>query len=239
MSFASYKSPFDEALSKPLISDNDTPSVTTTAGSSSTSTNQSTRGSGKKGSSKSSGSLQNNSNKNSNGSRPFDATAVYSKKLSVNTARTTTTTTTTESFSNFDIDQGSPSESNQRQNNDYHPPNLTFETESPQTNSLEAALLRERNEESRSILQKMNTISAISSELNSLVLGQQDMVDDVEENAYGVHDATERGVNELERASRLLQRNNGSGVEVFWKFFFGVIGIGGLIVAFIIFLHSM
>ncbi len=65
------------------------------------------------------------------------------------------------------------------------------------------------------------------------------MVDDVEEHAYGVHDAAERGVNELERASRLLQRNNGSGVEVFWKFFFGVIGIGGLIVAFVIFLHSM
>lgn len=111
--------------------------------------------------------------------------------------------------------------------------------EQPRRDTLEAALLRERNEESRAILQKMNTISAISSELNSLVESQQENVDEVEDNAYGVHDAAERGVAELESANAMMRKNNGSGVEVFWKNFFAVIAVGGLVIAFVIFLHSI
>lgn len=85
----------------------------------------------------------------------------------------------------------------------------------------------------------MNTINAISTELNSLVASQQENVDEMEENAYRIHDSAERGASELGKANSMMQKNNGSGVEVFWKVFFGVIGVGGLIIAFVIFLHSM
>ena len=128
----------------------------------------------------------------------------------------------------------------------YQPPTLALETSSmdpslsfSQQDSIEAALLRERTDESRSILQQMTTISAISSELNSLVNNQQGDIDEMEDNAYGVHDAAERGVTELENASNMMQKNNGGGVEVFWKFFFGVVGIGGLVIGLVMFFHSL
>lgn len=236
MSFATYKSPFDEALSKPLIQDNgsDTQSVTTTTTASS-------------------------SQQRSSSSSVSNTSAAYSKKLTVNhndnynnsaSASASRPPPPRESFSKFNIDGGNTSHSTNpfddepysSSSSSYHPPSLTLDHPTQSTseyNSLEAALLRERNEESKSILQKMNTINAISSELNSLVQSQQETIDDVEQNAIGVHDNTESGVRELEQANGMMRKNGGSGVEVFWKFFFGVIGVGGLIIAFVIFLHSL
>ena len=220
MSFASYKSPFDEALSKPLV-ENETGA-----------TDQS---SNRKKSGKSNHALNSKSD-----ITPSPSPAVYSKKLTVQSSLNgkKVTPSSSQSFSNFDIEQKEIIDSQE-----YQPPNLSLETtmEQPfsQQSSLEDALLRERNAESRSILQKMTTISAISSELNSLVQNQQDTIDEVEDHAFSVHDSAERGVTELETANDMMRRNNGSGVEVFWKYFFGVIGVGGLIIAFIIFLHSL
>lgn len=228
MSFATYKSPFDEAMSKPLISD-DTQSVTN---------NNSTSGG--------SPLTSNNASSNQKSSLSSLTSAFNSKKLPFQNSLTPNINSNNnvappppESFSKFNIDQANHSNTEEEE---YQPPSLTLETTTESANldqsSLEAALLRERNEESRSILQKMNTISAISSELNSLVMNQQETVDEMEENAYRIHDSAERGVAELEKANEMMRKNNGSGVEVFWKFFFGVIGVGGLIVAFVIFLHS-
>jgi hypothetical protein len=225
MSFATYKSPFDEALSKPLISD-DTQNV---------STHQSENNSNNK------NSILASTDKKSGNKSSAPSSAVYSKKLNVQSQMDrlqSSYSNTKEYFSN-----GNTGNSETQLSQDYQPPNLTLESKmedpSANQNSLEVALLRERNEESRSILEKMNTISAISSELNSLVASQQDTIDEVEDHAYGIHDAAERGVTQLESANSMMRRNNGSGVEVFWKFFFGVIGIGGLIIAFVIFLHSL
>ena len=228
MSFATYKSPFDEAMSKPLISD-DTQSVTN---------NNSTSGG--------SPLTSNNASSNQKSSLSSLTSVFHSKKLPFQNSLTPNINSNNnvappppESFSKFNIDQANHSNTEEEE---YQPPSLTLETTTESANldqsSLEAALLRERNEESRSILQKMNTISAISSELNSLVMNQQETVDEMEENAYRIHDSAERGVAELEKANEMMRKNNGSGVEVFWKFFFGVIGVGGLIVAFVIFLHS-
>jgi hypothetical protein len=224
MSFASYKSPFDEALSKPLIADdNDTPSVT-----------------------------KNTNNNHTNGNNNNDSSAVYSKKLSgLNPNHSTIPPN--ESFSKFNNNKNknnnniNPFDTNTNPfEESYQPPNLLHETHTmtttttttSQNNSLEIALLRERNEESKNILTQMNTISAISNEIQSLISNQQETIDDVETNAYTVHDAAERGMNELVSANDVMKNNNGSGVEVFWKYFFGVIGIGGLIISFVIFLHS-
>ncbi len=242
MSFATYKSPFDEAMSKPLISD-DTQSVTRHSHACSES-NQSRTGPGN---SITSDPTRNNK-PSSSSSSSSSSSAFNSKKLPLQnpfgTNTTTISNTTTkpppESFFKFNIDQKNESSFE----DEYQPPNLTLETTTtesffPEQGSLEAALIRERNEESRSILQKMTTISAISSELNSLVYSQQDTVDEMEEHAYMVHDSAERGVSELENANNMMQKNNGSGVEVFWRVFFGVIGFGGLIVALVIFLHSL
>jgi hypothetical protein len=240
MSFASYKSPFDEALSKPLISENDTQSVTTTSTSASSRTNQSSKsGRGTKNNLASmfgKSSSTSSASASASSSTSASSSAVYSKKLTGlgnNNQTNNLRPPPPNSFSNVDH-YGNESQ-------DYQPPHLSLETtmEQPRRDTLEAALLRERNEESRAILQKMNTISAISSELNSLVESQQDNVDEVEDNAYGVHDAAERGVAELESANAMMRKNNGSGVEVFWKNFFAVIAVGGLVIAFVIFLHSI
>lgn len=217
MSFATYKSPFDEAMSKPLISD-DTQSVTNNKSSS--------------------GSSSPSTTSNQRSSLSSLTSSFTSKKLPLQNNNNNVAPPPPESFSKFNIDQTNDSNAEE----EYQPPSLTLETATesayPEQSSLEAALIRERNEESRSILQKMNTISAISSELNSLVMSQQETVDEMEENAYRIHDSAERGVAELEKANEMMRKNNGSGVEVFWKFFFGVIGVGGLVVAFVIFLHS-
>lgn len=223
MSFASYKSPFDEALSKPLIN------VENESGD----TDQVSKNPKK-------GSKGNNVLTSKSDTVPLSSPAVYSKKLTVQPSvnRETVKPSSSQSFSNFNIDQKEIIDSQE-----YQPPNLSLETTTEksfsQQSSLEEALLRERNAESRSILQKMTTISAITSELNSLVQNQQGTIDEVEDHAYGVHDSAERGVAELETANNMMRKNNGSGVEVFWKYFFGVIGVGGLIIAIIIFLHSL
>lgn len=225
MSFANYKkSPFDEAMSKPLIStsnakhDNnhnaDTQRVT----------------------------MNNNTTNNSKSSlSSSNNAAVYSKKITSFLSPQSLSSPPQpppESFQSF----------HNKNQHDYQPPNLTHETTTMTTatttattmdlqhQSLEEALLIERNNESRSILHKMSTISAISTELNNLLSSQQDDIDEIETNAYYVHDAAERGVNELESANRLgFSRNNVDGI---WKYFFGVVSVGGFIIALIIFLHS-
>jgi hypothetical protein len=239
MSFADYKkSPFDEALSKPLISSStitandavvDTQSVTSSSSRSHNQQRSPIKGKAFRGSSNNDN--QASSSSSSSNHRRHHHAAVFSKKLTSFASPSQQThlpQPPPESFQSFHSNESN-----------YQPPNLTLETTThmPQHQSLEEALLKERSTESQTILQKMSTISAISTELNFLLSSQQNDIDEIEHNAYYVHDAAERGVNELENATGLMKNN--SGVEGIWKYFFGVVSVGGLIIAFIIFLHSL
>jgi len=245
MSFATYKSPFDEALSKPLITEenhnHDTEGVTSKRKNQSDSSRKSNinSNSGSEGSSNRVSSSSNNSNAKSN-------TAVYSTKLPFQQTINNNIKRDNNFFSYLYKSSDNSEKDNDEEKSNYQPPNSTLESqqqlqvrEGNQQTSLEFALLQERNEESRTILKNMNTISAITSELNSLVQSQQEIIDEVEETAVNVHDYTEKGLRSLQDADQLLSNNNGSGVQVFWKYFFGVIAVGGFIIALIIFLHSM
>lgn len=263
MSFATYKSPHDETLSTPLISDDDTDTVTNTD------TGICTPLSG--------GVTNNRSNINSNNNSKSNhlfhksasmtlsssSSAAYYSKLNIpnSTATGTTPTTTTRRTSSSNVHANAASNANANasaskfktlqpfhdlhdepnsQPQQYQPPNLTLETStfSPSHTSLEAGLLRERHDEHRSILQNMSIIHSISNQINSIIHSQQEIIDDIEDDAYGVHDSVERGVGELENASGLMGKNQ-SGVEGIWRFFFGVIGVGGFFIALVIFLHSL
>jgi len=234
MSFADYKrSPFDEALSKPLITssttDNEATVDTQSVNSNSSHKHNQQRPPILKG--KSFRGTNNNDNQSSSSTSNHHHAAVFSKKLTSFASPSQQTHVPQpphESFQSFHNNESN-----------YQPPNLTLEstTHMPQHQSLEEALLRERSTESQTILQKMSTISAISTELNFLLSSQQNDIDEIENNAYYVHDAAERGVNELENASGLMKNN--SGVEGIWKYFFGVVSVGGLIIALVIFLHSL
>jgi hypothetical protein len=218
MSFANYSSPFDDALSKPLIDNQRAESTKDKKG---------------------------HDEQQPSSSSISDKFAVFSKKLDLPSSNSTA--------QNLSVHQrplasslafaGDP---NQQESNDtyddgiYHPPHLTLETtENIQSTQLDRALLQERHNESLNIVQNMQTINAISSELNSIIGSQQEMVDVVEEDALNVHDNAEKGLSQLERASKIMRNNDGSGVETFWRVFFGVLSLGGLIIAWIILWHAL
>jgi len=96
---------------------------------------------------------------------------------------------------------------------------------------LEVALLQERHMETVQIHDRMRQIRDINLDLASLVEGQQEMVDEVEENAEQVYESARSGTTHLEKA-QLLYKNTVEG-EGFWKIFFTVLGGGGLILALI------
>eukprot|EP00566_Odontella_aurita_P017713 CAMPEP_0113569872 /NCGR_PEP_ID=MMETSP0015_2-20120614/24653_1 /TAXON_ID=2838 /ORGANISM="Odontella" /LENGTH=268 /DNA_ID=CAMNT_0000472587 /DNA_START=619 /DNA_END=1422 /DNA_ORIENTATION=- /assembly_acc=CAM_ASM_000160 len=77
--------------------------------------------------------------------------------------------------------------------------------------SLDSALLRERNAALVEVTRSMGLVHTIQRELSSLVGGQQqEDIDDIEANAAEVRESTERGVHQLERAREGMRDGCGS-----------------------------
>lgn len=76
--------------------------------------------------------------------------------------------------------------------------------------SLDEALLRERNTAIAEVTRNMGLVHTIQRELSTLVSSQQEDIDDIESNAVEVHEATDRGVEQLERARHFIKDGCGS-----------------------------
>lgn len=128
----------------------------------------------------------------------------------------------------------------------YQPPNLLQEQDQQKVSLLagmeegthmDEVLLRERHTETLEITREMRQIHEISQDLANIVNDQQSNFDEIEEDAHAVHDSAERGVGHLERAARLI--NSTSQIESFWKVLFGVLAMGGLVIAIILFTQGI
>lgn len=150
--------------------------------------------------------------------------------------------TTTASFSSGLPARNKPKQldSNNPFDDSYQPPNLAEEEQQQisllagmeEGNEMEAALLRERHTETLEITNEMRQIHEISQDLANIVNDQQSNFDEIEEEAQAVHDSTQRGMGHLERAAQLISTT--SRLESFWKVLFGVLAMGGLVIAIII-----
>lgn len=228
----SSSSPFDEALSKPLINDS-------------------------KSQQKLSAQLNQTTNHAKNGNHPTDMikpgqypSAVYSNKLSNigNLPKRyappppppsrafhvshddeeqplhpqTTAGNTSESFLLFDQQQQQEEEDLQRKS---------------LLRQMDRALLQERHMESQTITNQMRQILEINRDLSFLVSQQQESIDIIEENALETHDNAERGKSYLEQANRIMQKTMRG--EGFMRVFFWVLAVGGLLIALVLFLESL
>lgn len=101
---------------------------------------------------------------------------------------------------------------------------------------INTALLRERHEESEKVAQSMRQIHEINQDLATLVQSQQETIDQVESDAYGIHDNAERGVSNLQKAKNMMKV--GMKQEGFQRIFFAVMAIGGLMIAVVLFLEA-
>ena len=135
-------------------------------------------------------------------------------------------------------------------NNAYNPPQLNDEEEqsllltqitSPTASHLgtqiDTALLTERHSESQHIHQQMRTINAINQDLACLVESQQETIDVIEQDAFEIHDRTERGVSHLMRAKKMMK--DGMRGEGIMRVFFFVLAVGGTFIALILLLEAL
>mmetsp|Transcript_10901 Transcript_10901/g.15876 ORF Transcript_10901/g.15876 Transcript_10901/m.15876 type:complete len:207 (+) Transcript_10901:211-831(+) len=202
-----YSSPFDEALSKPLIAEDSQQSDNNNARGS---------GSGKK------------SSVRLNRVNPNLAPASYSTKLKLNSTSAdyvyTPPLMSDNTATTLDEEQQTI---------------LQLTTESPQHigTQIEAAILRERHAEAQQITSNMRQIHEINQDLASLVQNQQDTIDVIEEDAFEIHDSAERGFSQLERARAMMKTGYENGN--FWRVFFMVMAVGGLMIAIILLLEAL
>lgn len=101
---------------------------------------------------------------------------------------------------------------------------------------IDAALLRERHAESASVAMSMRQIHEINQDLANLVQSHQETIDHVESDAYEIHDNAERGVSHLEKAKAAMK--DGMRNEGFMRVFFAVMATGGLMIAIVLLLEA-
>jgi hypothetical protein len=70
---------------------------------------------------------------------------------------------------------------------------------------IDSALLSERYQESQHITQQMRQINAINQDLAHLVSSQQDTIDVIEQDAYEIHERAEMGVGHLQKAKEMMR----------------------------------
>jgi len=118
---------------------------------------------------------------------------------------------------------------------------LLEQEQDPQRASLlrqmDHALLQERHMESQTITNQMRQILEINRDLSYLVSQQQESIDIIEENALETHDNAERGRSYLEQANRIMKRTMRG--EGFMRVFFWVLSVGGLLIALVLLLESL
>lgn len=102
---------------------------------------------------------------------------------------------------------------------------------------MDHALLQERHVESQTISNQMRQILEINQDLSYLVAQQQESIDIIEENALETHDNAERGKSYLEQANRVMQRTMKG--EGFMRVFFWVLAVGGLMIALVLLLEAL
>ena len=67
--------------------------------------------------------------------------------------------------------------------------------------SVEAAIMREREEEIRSINSNMRLVNEMVHDLATVVSQQQELVDEIEDNAEQAHQRAEEGLGQIQKAS--------------------------------------
>ena len=214
-----YSSPFDQALSKPLI-DTQQGHDTTTSTSTSTSTSTNTSRTG---------------TNTSTQPQPQQNHAAFSNKLSAQ-APNKQNVYPPSSYSSYTYKPPTAILNDEEQQSLL----LTqLVSESPSTlgTQIDHALLQERHNESYRITTQMRQIHEINQDLATLVESQQETIDIIEQDAYDIHDSTERGVGHLERAKGLM--NGAMRSEGLMRVFFMVIAAGGLFIALILLLEAM
>ena len=205
-----YSSPFDDALSKPLIERQDdttaTPTTTTT-----TTTRNSTHNK--------SAPLNSNPFENQNRNQ-----AAYANKLAPLSPSPYSPPPTLD-------------EEQQDTQQFLLYSQLTSETPQQLGTHIDTELLRERNSESRHISTQMRQILEINQDLAFLVSSQQETIDGVEDNAFEIHDNAERGVSHLRRAKGLMK--NAMNSEGVMRIFFLVVAVGGMFIALVLLLEAL
>jgi len=208
-----YPSPFDEALSKPLIErqDDTTTTLRTATATATATTRDSTH------------------NKNTSlNSNPFENQnrnqAAYANKLDPLSPSAYSPPPTLD-------------EEQQDTQQFLLYSQLTSETPQQLGTHIDTELLRERNSESRHISTQMRQILEINQDLACLVSSQQETIDVIEDNAFEIHDMAERSVSHLQRAKGLMKSAMNS--EGVMRIFFLVVAVGGLFIALVLLLEAL
>jgi hypothetical protein len=206
-----YSSPFDDALSKPLIEqqDDDTTNISTNI-----ITRNNTRNSN-----------INNKNKNK--------TILKQGKQSAYAKLDPLSSTSSQHYS----PPPALDEEQQETHQSLFYSQLTSTTPQPLGTHIESALLTERHAESQNISIQMRQILEINQDLATLVSSQQETIDVIEDNAYEVHDRAERGVGHLQRAKGLMK--NAMNSEGVMRIFFLVVAVGGMFIALVLLLEAL
>jgi hypothetical protein len=206
-----YSSPFDDALSKPLIEqqDDDTTNISTNI-----ITRNNTRNSN-----------INNKNKNK--------TILKQGKQSAYAKLDPLSSTSSQHYS----PPPALDEEQQETHQSHFYSQLTSTTPQPLGTHIESALLTERHAESQNISIQMRQILEINQDLATLVSSQQETIDVIEDNAYEVHDRAERGVGHLQRAKGLMK--NAMNSEGVMRIFFLVVAVGGMFIALVLLLEAL
>ena len=170
-----YSSPFDDALSKPLIELQDDTATTTSTTSRDSTHNKSAP-------------LNSNPFENQNRNQ-----AAYTNKLAPLSSSASYSPPPTLDEEQQDTQQFLLYSQ------------LTSETPQQIGTHIDTELLRERNSESQHISTQMRQILDINLDLAFLVSSQQENIDGVEDNAFEIHDNAERGVSHLRRAKGLMK----------------------------------
>jgi hypothetical protein len=114
---------------------------------------------------------------------------------------------------------------------------LTSKNPSALGTQIDSALLSERFQDSQHITQQMRQINAINQDLACLVSSQQETIDIIEQDAYEIHDRSEKGVGHLQRAKKLMR--NGMRGEGVMRVFFFVLAVGGTFIALVLLLEAL
>ena len=204
-----YASPFDEALSKPLIEQKDDNTSTRNSSTCNTDHNKDTDAS---------------LSSSSSSANPFQNQAAYAKLTPL-------------SHDTYLPPPALLDEEQQETQQSLLYTQLTSATPQPLGTHIESALLSERHLESQHISIQMRQILEINQDLATLVSTQQETIDIIEDNAYEVHDRAERGVGHLQRAKGLMKNAmDGEGVM---RIFFLVVAVGGLFLALVLLLEAI
>ena len=83
----------------------------------------------------------------------------------------------------------------------------------------------------------MRQINAINQDLACLVSSQQETIDIIEQDAYEIHDRSEKGVGHLQMAKKMMR--NGMRGEGVMRVFFFVLAVGGTFIALVLLLEAL